>query len=171
MKQRPPIWTFLPGLHGSAELFSSVKQHIPASVETDYVEYPTEGPQSYSALTAWLNEHLASGNPRLIIAESFSGPIALRLAASRPDEISGVVLVASFCDAPMHPGIALLPLRLLFMVQPPHTALRHFLIGDDVSDGELIDLQNVIKSLPSSLLASRVRTCLLYTSPSPRDRG
>ncbi|BDS05665.1 hypothetical protein NT6N_07050 [Oceaniferula spumae] len=160
MDTQSPIWTFLPGLHGTPELFGGVKQALPNTIESEFVELPTKGSQRYTTLSTWLDEHLPRGVERVLIAESFSGPIALRLAALRPDEVCGVVLVASFCDAPINPGIALLPLRPLFMVKPPKAALRHFLIGDDAEDAEVADLSNVIQTIPSRTLANRVRAVL-----------
>lgn len=160
MDKHSPIWTFLPGLHGSAELFAGVKSAVSSGVTVECIDLPCQGDQHYAILSAWLDEHLLAGRPRLLIAESFSGPIALRLAALRPDEVCGVVLAASFCDAPINPGIALLPLRPLFMVKPPLQALRHFLIGDDASNDEVTQLRSVIQKTPSGTLASRVRTVL-----------
>ncbi|MBK1855859.1 alpha/beta hydrolase [Verrucomicrobiaceae bacterium 5K15] len=160
MNHQPPVWTFLPGLHGSSELFAGVQAMVPSGVDSEWVELPSAGDQHYAQLSQWLDEHLASGRPRLLIAESFSAPIALRLAASRPEEICGIVLAAGFCDAPVNPGIALLPLRPLFMVKPPKAALRHYLIGDDAGEEQVSALRSVIKKLPSSTLADRVRTVL-----------
>ncbi len=163
-----PIWTFLPGLHGTTELFYAVKDLLPAEVEAEFIELPSSGKQSYKALTRWLQQELPEGQKRLLIAESFSGPLAIRLAAERPDEISGIVLAASFCDAPLNPGIAMLPLRPLFMVKPSRTALRHFLIGDDATDTEVAELRAIIKDMPSATLAKRIRTILnLEESDNP----
>jgi len=160
MANHTPIWTLLPGLHGTPEMFGRLKKALPSRIETEMIELPTKGDQHYSTLSTWLNDTLSTGRPRLIIAESFSGPLALRLAALRPSEICGIVLAASFCDAPIHPGIALLPLRPLFMVQPPRSALRHFLIGDDAEDEDINHLRKVVQKVPAKTLTSRVRTVL-----------
>lgn len=155
-----PIWTFLPGLHGTTSLFASIRNEISANVDTDFIELPTVGDQDYATLTSWLDNELTSGRPRLLIAESFSGPLALRLAELRPKEICGIVLAASFCDTPVNPGLALLPLRPLFMVKPPRKALRHFLIGDDADKRDVTKLRKEVQKIPSATLASRVRAIL-----------
>jgi len=160
MDQPSPIWTFLPGLHGSSELFGRIKEEIPAGVRSEFVELPNKGSQRYPRLAEWLDEHLERGGKRLLIAESFSGPLAIHFASLRPEEISGIVLASCFCDAPQNPGIALLPLRPLFMVKPPKTALRHFLIGDDASNEDVSELRTVIRKIPSKTLAKRVRSVL-----------
>lgn len=160
MDLSPPIWTFLPGLHGTTDLFSPIQDALPEGTATEFIELPTSGKQDYASLAKWLHQEMASGRPRLLVAESFSGPLAIRLAAQRPDECIGIVLAASFCDAPLNPGFAILPLRPLFMVKPSRHALKHFLIGDDASDVQTLELCEAIKTIPSGTLAKRVRAVL-----------
>ncbi len=156
----PAIWTFLPGLHGTEELYESVRERLPAGTLAEFINLPSSGKQDYPALFEWLDKELPKGKKRIIIAESFSGPLAIRLTNKRPDEIAGLVLAATFCDAPINPGFALLPLRPLFMVKPPLKALRHFLIGDDASEAKVAELRSIIQSIPASTLSKRVRTIL-----------
>lgn len=156
----PIIWTFLPGLHGTEELYGSVRERLPAGIHAEFINLPSSGKQDYHTLCEWLDNELPKGEKRILIAESFSGPLAIRLANMRPDEIVGLVLAASFCDTPLNPGFALLPLRPLFMVKPTRKALRHFLIGDDASEANVAELRAVVQSIPSSALSKRVRTIL-----------
>lgn len=163
MASHPLLWTFLPGLHGTAELYGALKARLPGEIQTEFIDLPTSGKQDYDSLTNWLDEELArrAHTPqRLVIAESFSGPLAVRWAEKRPDQVAGIVLAASFCDAPLNPGIALLPLRPLFMVKPPRQALRHFLIGEDASEAEVAQLRSVVQAIPSATLSKRARTIL-----------
>jgi len=154
------IRTFLPGLHGTEELYGFVREKFPAGTLSEFINLPSSGKQDYQSLCEWLDNELAKGGKRILIAESFSGPLAIRLANKRPDEIAGIVLAATFCDTPLNPGFALLPLRPLFMVKPPRKALRHFLIGDDASEANVAKLRAVIQSIPASALSKRVRTVL-----------
>ena len=167
----PVILTFLPGLHGTAELYGGIKERLPHHFQSEYINIPSSGKQDYRTLTDWLDKKLTDDShdldkiqqKRIIIAESFSGPLALRWAAKNPDKVAGVILVASFCETPLNPGIsllALLPLRPLFMVKPPTKALRHFLIGDDASDEEVTRLRAVVQTIPSATLTKRVRAIL-----------
>lgn len=155
-----PIWTFLPGLHGNAELFSKIQNIISPTLDTEFIELPSDGEQDYTTLSTWLNNHLPTGQPRLIIAESFSGPLALRIAKQRPEDIAGIVLVASFCSSPINPSFALLAQRPLFMVKPPSIALRHFLTGSDADENEVTLLRNAIHKTPASILISRIKAVL-----------
>ncbi|MCP5536585.1 MAG: alpha/beta hydrolase [Akkermansiaceae bacterium] len=157
------IWTFLPGLHGTDELYGALRDCLPDDIQAEFVNLPSSGKQDYHTLCDWLEEELPvlpKGKKRIIIGESFSGPLAIRFASRRLDEVAGIVLAATFCDTPLNPGIALLPLRPLFMVKPPRKALLHFLIGDDAGEAEVEKLQAVVQSIPSATLSKRVRTIL-----------
>lgn len=156
------VWTFLPGLHGTPGLFGKIRECIPAGQRCEWITLPTKGKQHYGHLADWLDGELETleGKQRVLVAESFSGPLALRLASRRQGEVAAVVLAASFCDAPLNPGIALLPLRPLFMVKPPRKALEHFLIGPDAGDDDVALLTEAIQHIPSSTLSKRVRAVL-----------
>ncbi|MBT8037760.1 MAG: lysophospholipase [Verrucomicrobiae bacterium] len=162
------IWTFLPGLDGTAQLSDGIKEVLPSETHAEFIELPSSGKQDYDSLTDWLDKKIAHGKKRLLIAESFSGPLVLRWAEQRPHEVVGIVLVTSFCDAPLNPGIALLPLRPLFMVKTPRHTLRHFLIGEDASEAEVSQVSSVVQAIPSATLTKRVRAILeLIENDSP----
>ena len=167
----PVILTFLPGLHGTTELYDGIKKRLPRHFQSEFIDIPSSGKQDYQTLTDWLDNELSHDSheldktqqKRIIIAESFSGPLALRWAAKNLNIVAGVILVSSFCDTPLNPGIsllALLPLRPLFMVKPPRKALRHFLIGDDASEEEVTRLKTIVQTIPSATLTKRVRAIL-----------
>ncbi len=151
--------TLLPGLHGDASLFPPLVEDL-GDVLTECIEYPTNIPQSYESLEKWLIEQLDWKIPRVIIAESFSGPLALRLAKRFPQSVQGLVLAASFCASPTNANLALLPLRPLFMLSPPRRTLRHFLIGDEASEKQVTELKQIVSMIPSKVLSQRVRAIL-----------
>ncbi|MEO1857181.1 MAG: alpha/beta hydrolase [Rubritalea sp.] len=159
--------TLLPGLHGDATLFPPLVKEL-GDVLTECIEYPTSIPQSYELLENWLIEEIDWDIPRFIIAESFSGPLALRLAKRFPESVQSLVLAASFCASPTTPNLALLPLRPLFMLSPPKRTLRHFLIGNDASERQVTELKKTVSKIPSKILSQRVRAILsLQPSDSP----
>lgn len=174
MAEPPPapdlVWTLLPGLHGTDALFGKLRSALPETQACEWIDLPAKGKQDYHTLSRWLDDQLPrlENKKRLIVAESFSGPLAMMFASKRADEVAGLVQAASFCHAPLNPGIALLPLRPLFMVKPHRKALEHFLIGNDASDEEIEELTQVIQSIPSATLAKRVRAILeLEEADSP----
>lgn len=91
----------LPGMDGTGDLFEPLLAELGASLATQVVRYPGWEPLDYDALTAIARRGLPSTGPYVILGESFSGPIAIRLAAERPAGLAGLILCASFVSSPI----------------------------------------------------------------------
>lgn len=163
----------LPGLHGSVRLFEPAVQALRSRLpgrEIIPLPLPHSSSQTYPALVDHFITQLEKQGPLLLVAESFSTPLALHLAASERLRIRGLVLVSGFCGPPKPLGYSLLPLRPLFMLRAPRAAIRHFLAGQSVGDSCLEAIQNEIQAAHGKLLASRVRSTLGLVAeevPSP----
>src|SRR5204862_549791 len=82
---------------GTGELFASFRKFLCADLQPQVVSYPRERPLGYEEL---LEEIPVPATPFAIVAESFSGPLGIRLAARHSDLARAVVLVASFVRSP-----------------------------------------------------------------------
>jgi len=87
----------LPGMEGSGKLFEGFVKALVPSIEPLVVGYPTGNEQSY--------ESLLKGIPIpeekfVVLAESFSGPLGIRIAAQHRDRVRALILVASFVRNP-----------------------------------------------------------------------
>lgn len=157
------IYTFLPGMHGSAELFAPLLQAL-GDVPTECIEYPTAIPQNYQALEHWMLQHIDWSIPRVLVAESFSGPlalkIALKIAHKFPQSVQSLVLAASFCSAPRNSTFSLLPLRPLLMLRPTRNMLRHYLLGESATDAQVDALSRILSKIPLKVLSQRIHTIL-----------
>src|SRR5687767_9464914 len=91
----------LPGLDGTGDLFRPLLEVIPASFPKRVVSYPVDRETSYSEVLALVEQQLAAESSVVMIAESYSGPVALRYAAAHPKRVAAVVLCASFICSPL----------------------------------------------------------------------
>src|SRR5439155_22620184 len=88
-------------------------------VEAMVVKYPPDRALDYAELEALVRATLPTQRSFLLVGESFSGPVAVALAASSPVGLRGLVLVCSFVRSPialprvLHPLISLLPVWLV----------------------------------------------------------
>jgi pimeloyl-ACP methyl ester carboxylesterase len=93
-----PDFFLVPGLHGTAGPFERLLRLIPGGA----IEIPKSGPQNYGHLAAWLGRQ-KTPKSFILVGESFGGPLCLRLAATRPRGLKGLVLLGSFAamDRPL----------------------------------------------------------------------
>lgn len=139
----------LPGMDGTGLLFRALQQALPLDVRATVVEYPRDETLGYDEL---LERIPIPSEPFVIVAESFSGPLAVRLAARELPNLRGLVLAATFVRSPRAiPRWALSP--LLFSVPPPDAVLRWALMGN--ADVSL--LREAIRSVKPGVLAHRLR--------------
>lgn len=150
----------LPGLDGTEQLFAPLLQVLPPHLQTTVVTYPGHERRSYSELCDLVTASLPADEPYVIVAESFSGPIAIRLAAASPPNLQGIVLCASFAYIPCHfPSRAVFTLlsRLVFAVSAPHWAVRFFLVGSDAPEELLSLFYEAVSTVSRSVLSYRLR--------------
>lgn len=151
-------WLLLPGLDGTGRLFHWFADAMPAEQPRRIVDYPPQPQWRIDDYVDHVAGLLATEARVLLIAESFSGPIALRVL-ERARNVAGVVFVASFSHAPSRllewiPSTGLLSLAQRRM---PRAALRFFCAGWDTPAPQIDALQAVIAAMPPELLRARLR--------------
>ncbi|MGZ5969311.1 MAG: alpha/beta fold hydrolase [Polyangiales bacterium] len=161
MKSLPVL--LLPGLDGTGQMFERLVASAPAEVTPHVVSYPTHEVRTYVGLEPIVERSFPASGPFVIVAESFAGPLALRVAAKRPPGLVAVVLVATFVRAPV-PGwmqhLRFLLGRSFFSVPPPAFVLRALLAGWDADDELVEAFQASIGSVHPAVTAARVRAVL-----------
>lgn len=114
-----PTVVLLPGLDGTGKLFREFVQALQPSVDSLIVSYPTDQAMGYDELEALVLAALPSDRPFVLLGESFSGPLAIRVAARSPAGLVAVILCGSFAKNPFpwlrwaRPLAAYLPLKSL----------------------------------------------------------
>jgi pimeloyl-[acyl-carrier protein] methyl ester esterase len=109
----------LPGMDGSGLLFADFINALAPRVEAKVVAYPPDRPLTYPQLAALVRTELPNDRPFILLGESFSGPIAVTLAASQPPGLRALVLVCSFVRSParlplvLQRWLAALPVRMV----------------------------------------------------------
>ena len=91
----------LPGMDGSDKLFGPLRAAAPAGVDTIAVGYPPGPGNTYDDLLPHVRAQLPVDRPFFLLGWSFSGPLALLAAATRPTGLRGVILAASFVKTPV----------------------------------------------------------------------
>jgi pimeloyl-ACP methyl ester carboxylesterase len=157
-----PRALLLPGIDGSGRLFSPLLQARPRGIVPEVVPFPPDRTLGYDELAALVRERLPRGRFALV-AESFSGPIAVRIAAERPPGLVALVLAATFLHRPMnpllHPVRGLVGARL-FGLGMPAPLVRHFMAGPDAPRAIVSEVQAAVAAVSPAVLAHRVAESL-----------
>ncbi len=93
----------MPGLDGSGVLFRPLLERLPSDLIPQVITYPATEPLGYGELLPRIIAALPVSGPFVILGESFSGPLALMIAAQRPAELKGVILCGTFVRNPLGP--------------------------------------------------------------------
>ena len=150
-----------PGMDGTGELFAPLIAALPDSIEPVVMTYPADRRLSYAELIAAARTQLPEGEPFLLLGESFGGPIALQLAAERPEGLAGLVLCCTFARNP-HPRFA--PFRsmtgLLPIKEIPSLVSSFVVLGADANEAQRAAFEAALRKVDSAVLRHRLREIL-----------
>jgi len=90
----------LPGLDGTGELFASFIDAL-GGFPTLVISYPPDRAMTYAEHESFARDQLPTDEDFVVLAESFSGPIGISIAASAPPRLKGLVLCGTFASNPL----------------------------------------------------------------------
>jgi pimeloyl-[acyl-carrier protein] methyl ester esterase len=158
-----PKLILLPGMDGTGELFAEFIRALPVESETEALRYPADRFLSYEQLMALTQSVLPASEPFVLVAESFSTPLAMQLAATNPPNLKGIVLCAGFVTSPVRGRLRRLGVffsPVLFSAGLPESAARYWLTGSSVSPTLLASVRAAISSVRPAVLSARLRAVL-----------
>lgn len=157
-RTEPVTLVLLPGLDGTGILFAPFVEALGTGRPAIVVTYPPSGePQTYANLHDFAEAALPPNGPLVLLGESFSGPIAISLAAANPKRVLGVVLCCTFVRNPRPSlrwlrGLASVPAPL-----PPSPILSAMLFGRFATPGLQLMLRDALAAVQPAVLRARIR--------------
>jgi len=91
----------LPGLDGTGLLFPRFVAALGPQFHATVARYPGDEALDYAGHERIARSFLPSDRPYVLLGESFSGPIAISIAASKPPGLVGVILCCTFARNPV----------------------------------------------------------------------
>jgi pimeloyl-[acyl-carrier protein] methyl ester esterase len=153
----------LPGLDGTGELFANFVAALPTSIAASVVEYPRDRFLSSPDLVSVVRATAPAEESFVLLAESFSTPLAVTYAATKPRNLAGMILCAGFVTNPighLSTVVSALARPGVFKLRPPDKILEHFLMGHN-SPSELLDkLRGALRTVSPEVLSARVKEVL-----------
>lgn len=153
----------LPGLDGTARLLAGFTDAARAAgfARVEAVAYPTDLALGYPDLETLARDALPRDEHILLLGESFSGPVAIAIAADPPPNLRGLVLSTTFARAPVHVPAVLASLARIAPVRTlPTTALSFALLGRWATPALEGDLRDALGTVAPDVLRARAEAAM-----------
>jgi pimeloyl-[acyl-carrier protein] methyl ester esterase len=152
----------LPGLDGTGVLFRPLLSQLPREIVPLVISYPPTERLGYNELLEIICNKLPEQEPFVVLGESFSGPLAIKVAARQPAGLRGVILVGTFVRNPL--GTEWNWLRHItfdWMFRGSSIISRTKMLVGGYGTRELIQLQReALEPVAPTVLAHRIREVL-----------
>ncbi|CAN7267178.1 alpha/beta fold hydrolase [Polaromonas sp. LjRoot131] len=154
----------LPGMDGTGDLLSPLLKALPPSLPVEVVRYPGHEALGYEELQKLVLARLTTA-PFVLLGESFSGPLAISIAAEQPTGLRGLILSCTFAKTP-RPALAFLSSMAdnpLFRRIPPHALTRvvaPFLLGGFAPSARRLMLEQALRQLSPQTMIRRMQEVL-----------
>ena len=148
-------------MDGTGELFAPFLDAAEGQFKVQVVRYPTHLALGYAELLGLVRSALPVDEPYVILGESFSGPIAIWLAAEHHHHLKGVVLCSTFARNP-RPALARIRHALAYVpfVWLPSIAMASLLLGTFGTAALRRALAQAVAQVSSAVLRQRLRAVL-----------
>ena len=153
----------LPGMDGTGKLFESLANRLSATYEIEVVEYPTDRCLSYTELKSLVQSVIPISRSFVLLAESFSTPLAVTIAADNPSNLKGLILCTGFVSRPLlgwRRFIASYLAPILLSRPVPDSAIRAFLADSSASRELLTAIRSAVASVDPKVLSDRLHSIL-----------
>ncbi len=158
----------LPGLDGRGLMHEVFAAALGPGVEVRAVHYPEREALGYDELEHIARAALPETGEVFVLGESFSGPLAVRLASACPGRVRGLILCGSFVSNP-RPGLAFLRgfVRGAPFLGVLLSAVAPALLGKAGSPALRGALAETLARTSSAALAARLRAVLAVDVSAP----
>lgn len=145
-------------MDGTGLLFEPFVKEFGERCAVTVVAYPTSGDsQTYAELQRFAESRLPPQGPVVLLAESFSGPLAIALASANPSRVVGVILCCTFLRNPRSRLRWLSSLLSVPSPLPPSAIFNAMLLGKFGTPVLRTTLGNVLHKVQPAVLRARLR--------------
>ncbi len=148
----------IPGMDGTGMLFGQLIEHL-HDIDAEVIPLPASQDQSYANLTKNILPKLPKSG-YILLAESFSGPIAEQILSKEDHNVKAVIFAASFLSQPNTMLLNLakhLPLHFCTKIPGSTYLIKKFLLDSSATKKQVQEFEKLIDTLPEQLLKYRLK--------------
>jgi pimeloyl-ACP methyl ester carboxylesterase len=151
----------LPGLDGTSTLHDEfVAELLSFGIACRSIAYPPDRSLGYSELAELVRSNLPTDRPYVLLGESFSGPVAILVAAANPGGLSGLILSTTFARAPLSFLGWAAQLTRVAPTYLPAPLISWFLLGRWGSRSLIDRVQSAISTVRPEVLRARAAAAM-----------
>jgi len=150
-------------MDGTGKLFAEFRAALPDEYEIEILQYPSDRFLSYAELEDFVWSSCSATEPFVLIAESFSTPLAIQCAAKAQENLKGLILCAGFAESPVKGWrrvTARILAPLLFHLPLSAVAAKFWLVGFSGSPQLIQTIRSVLASVSPKVLSARLQAVL-----------
>lgn len=144
-------------MDGTGNLFSPILMELEQH-DVQIITLPQTGKQDYDTLTSYVQQKLPD-TEYVLIAESFSGPIAALLAMQGHHMMRGIIFVATFLSPP-HPAllniVKFLPIKWMMSLPFSKSIYRALLFEKNTAIKTIELFETTLHPISQSLIKQRI---------------
>jgi pimeloyl-ACP methyl ester carboxylesterase len=148
---------FMPGMDGTGISFEPLAKLLPHDVTVKVIQYPADRLLSFEENLQFVQEQVEPYQEAVVIAESFSGPVAVALIGSA----TCLILSATFARSPrplLLKTLGCLPMEKLLQLPLPRFLLQRLIEGGEQPVDVFEDMLHRIRAMvPAQVLDHRLR--------------
>lgn len=158
MADAPLPLVILPGLDGAAELRAGLAERLARTRPVISLSYAHDPALGYAALDGYVRARLPEGR-FVLVGESFSGPVAIKLAHDEPQRVAGLVLASTFARHPWPRWMAAFAPYLDARLTP-EAVLDWVMLGPKATARQRALFHKAVADLPRDVMRARAREAL-----------
>lgn len=155
-----PKLVLMPGMDGTGELFEPFVREATGRFTCELITYPVDQIRTMDNIYQQLRTQLAAYEPFVLVAESYSAPIAIRIAANPPEGMRALVLSSPFATPPLSNPLRFLVQHsapLFSRLPVPGLAVRLLLTGLRAPGYKVRAVRHALNMVKPNVLAQRMR--------------
>jgi len=149
-------------MDGTGTLFETFVQELASEFPITIVQYPRDRKLTYPAIVELVRSSLPTNEPYILLAESFSTPVAIVCAALYDSCLRGLILCAGFASTPGPRWLwRVVPLLTpVFFLPLPVAVSKWLLIGSTAPEHLVTTVRSVIAGVQPRVLVQRLQAVL-----------